>query len=920
MPKFDIDADTWSALNSLLDRALDLAPAERIPWIDALDPEYGSLKPRLRDLISRGAALGTTEILGTIPRFPDLPEEGDGPTPAGVGDIVGPYRLIRELGEGGMGAVWLAERNDGLIPRPVALKLPQGWWRRAALAERMAREREILATLNHPNIARLYDAGITTAGQPYLALEYIEGRRIDEHVAEAKLDLRRLLALFLQVTDAVAHAHSQLVVHRDLKPSNILVTAGGHARLLDFGIAKLLEQGEARETELTRQSGRMLTPDYASPEQIAGASIGTASDVYSLGVVLYELLTGVRPYRLKRDSSGALEEAILQTDPAKPSDVAGEPSMRTALRGDLDWIVLKAMAKERDRRYASAADLGADLRRFLRDEPVEASPPSTAYRISKFVRRHRVAVTAAALLVLVLMAGTAGTTAGMLRARRAEASARKEAATAERYSKFLVNMFQAAAPEHSKGRDITAREILQGGAARIRKELVNEPLLEARLLATIGWVYTTLGHYSEARQTLDEAVVLLRGQGDGGKLDLAQALIHRGQAHRYLDEPGQSESDDREALAILERAYGPNHINVEPALTELGLLLRARDPEQALRLYRRGYDLLVAAHGEADGNAAVLLQNIGSIHARASRFQDAKDAYERALPLLRRHFGERDPHVGAVLGNLAFVYKSLGDYERAFEAAQRGLEVDISVLGPDHPDVGIDWLHLARSSDKLGDRQLALEQMDRAIEIFGKSLPPEHPLRIQAANFRAGFLIELGRLGEARKTFENFPSTETASLETKVALLSGLVILAEIERLEKQLPKSEDLARRVLADPAVRSDQRLEADAYWAHAYALAMQAKKEEAAAERTRALNIESAMAQGAAFPGVFAHAKYHLCSGDTARVLAILREAVAKGFHDPIVLNDPTFASLRENPDFAPIAAAIAPRVRLGGTAPQ
>ena len=206
------------------------------------------------------------------------------------------------------------------------------------------------------------------------------------------------------------------------------------------------------------------------------------------------------------------------------------------------------------------------------------------------------------------------------------------------------------------------------------KSSPNEPLLAARLLATIGYVYTELGLYPEARPTLDEAVALARRQGDRGKLDLAQALVRRGQVERYLNAPGKAESDDREALAILERAYGPNHINVEPALTELGLLLRTRDPEQALQFYRRGHDLLVAAHGEADGNAAVLLQNIGSIHARAGRFQDARDAYERALPLLRRHFGERDPHVGSVLGNLAYVYRSLGDYARAFEtgAARSG--------------------------------------------------------------------------------------------------------------------------------------------------------------------------------------------------------------------------------------------------------
>jgi tetratricopeptide (TPR) repeat protein len=287
---------------------------------------------------------------------------------------------------------------------------------------------------------------------------------------------------------------------------------------------------------------------------------------------------------------------------------------------------------------------------------------------------------------------------------------------------------------------------------------------------------------------------------------------------------------------------------------------------------------------------------------------------------LRRHFGARDPHVGAVLGNLSFVYRNLGDYAQAFEAAQRGLEVDASVSGPDHPDVGIAWLNLARISDKLGELRLALEQIDRAIEIFVRRFAPGHPLRIQAANFKAGFLIELRRLGEARKTLDNFSATEDVSLEAKRALLSGQVILADIERLDRRLQKSQDLARQVLADPAVRGDRRLEADAHWAHAYALAMLAKRPEAEAERASALDIEFALAQGTAFPGVFADAKYHLCAGDAAQALVILREAVAKNFHDPIILNDPTFAALRENPDFAPIAAAVAPRFRRGATATQ
>jgi serine/threonine-protein kinase len=911
MSQFDIDADTWSALNGLLDRALDLSSTERLAWIDALDSEYDALKPRLRDLVSRGAALRTSQLLETLPKLPDLPEEPQGLPEACANGIVGLYRLIRELGAGGMGTVWLAERSDGLIHRPVALKLPRSWSYDGALAERLARERDVLATLNHPNIARLYDAGMTPGGQPYLALEYVEGRRIDEFVREPPLDLPAILRLFLQVTDAVAHAHAQLVVHRDLKPSNILVTAEGHVRLLDFGIAKLLEDGEARDTALTRQSGHALTPDYASPEQIAGGPIGTGSDIYSLGVVFYELLTQVRPYRLKGHSRRALEEAILQTDPAKPSDVAGDRSIRKALRGDLDWIVLKAMAKERDRRYGSVDDLAADIRRFLRHEPVDASPPSALYRIRKFVRRHRVATTSAALLILALLGGAVGTTVGMMRARRAEAVARSEAATAERYSNFLVEMFETATPEESKGREVTARDILDRGAMRVRTELAAEPLLEARLLATIGWVYAQLALYSEARPALDEAVALAR-QADNGAIDLAQALVRRGRMERQLDEPGKAAADDREALAILERVYGPRDVRIEPATTELGLLLRVSEPDQALRFYRRSYELRVAQYGEGDGDAAVLLQNIGAMHARAGRYRDATEAYEKALPVLRKQFGERDPHIAAVLGNLAVAYKNLGDYTRALEFARRGLDVDTSVSGPDHPDAGIAWYNLAGVTDTLGETPLALEQVNRAIAIFERHFPPLHPRRLQAINVKAGFLIELGRLSEARALLQ--PSTGGhATPDARLAFLAGQVLLAEIARLERQAPESQELAERVLADPATRANRRLDADARWARAYALAVQGKISDAESERRRALELERAAPEGSLFPGVYAEAKYYACAGDATRAIAILREAAAKGFHDPLVLHDPAFASVRARPDFAPIAATVTPPAR-------
>jgi serine/threonine-protein kinase len=301
------DADqSWTELNRLLDAVLNLPPEQRSAWLATLPPEHVAHGPRLRSLLARSAQIETNDFLGELPRIVAASDEDAAPRPAAgrAGDTIGPYRLIRELGSGGMGAVWLAERTDGILNRPVALKLPHLATRHGSLAERLAREREILATLAHPHIARLYDAGVTPEGQSYLALEYIEGTAIDEYCATHGLGLRQRLRLFLQIADAVAYAHGKLVVHRDLKPANVLVTNEGEARLLDFGIAKLLEGSLTHETQLTQFVGAAFTPDYASPEQIRGEPLSVGSDVYSLGVILFRLLTGERPYRLERETRG----------------------------------------------------------------------------------------------------------------------------------------------------------------------------------------------------------------------------------------------------------------------------------------------------------------------------------------------------------------------------------------------------------------------------------------------------------------------------------------------------------------------------------------------------------------------------------------------------------------------------------------
>ncbi len=396
----DLSAAEFSRLSALWDESVEMAPGERDAWLAALersDPKTAALLRALSASQDESRERRFLETRDLVASHVASLVEAD---PGLIGRQFGPYRVLALLGHGGMGSVWLAERADGLFTRQVALKLIHPALKSRVLSERFAREREILASLNHPNIARLLDAGFAEDGQSYLALDYVAGRPLTTYCDERRLSIRERLELYRQVLSAVQYAHAHLVIHRDLKPANILVTEEGQAQLLDFGIAKLLSEGEAKETELTQLGGRALTPDYAAPEQIIGAPVTIAADVYALGVMLYELLAGERPYKLKRDSRGALEEAILEADPVAPSraasgEAAAEARATTAkklsrtLRGDLDTIAMKALKKSPPERYATANAFGEDIERYLRGDVVLAQPDSVTYRATQVcARRH----------------------------------------------------------------------------------------------------------------------------------------------------------------------------------------------------------------------------------------------------------------------------------------------------------------------------------------------------------------------------------------------------------------------------------------------------------------------------------------------------------------------------------------------------
>ena len=503
----------WQELSALYETADALDGAALDGWLAGLQAKEHPLLGQLQQMLAACSKVRGSGFLATLPALPVEPE------PLvhdwAQGSRVGPYRLIRHVGQGGMAEVWLAQRDDGAFRRQVAIKLlfrTASSTQRDSFAQRFARERDILASLNHPHIAALHDAGVTPSGQPWLALEYVEGEPLTIWCDKAALGIEGRVRLFRQVLLAVQHAHANLVIHRDLKPGNILVTAQGEVRLLDFGIAKLMEaEGEARdETELTRLAGRPLTVQYASPEQLLGEALTTASDVYSLGVVLYELLCGQRPYELKMESAAQLEQAIVDLDPRAPSrrtlgDATAAARGTTAkalqkrLAGDLDAITLRALAKQPERRYASVEALRADLDRWLTGEPVQATPPGTAYRLGKFALRHRwgVGLGAGAVLSLIGVAAVA-VVMGL--------QAREESARAVAARDFMLNIFQRADQEKSRGADITARDLLETGRKDVLTRLAGQPRLQAELLRGIAKIQSDMGEYVTADSTFAELV------------------------------------------------------------------------------------------------------------------------------------------------------------------------------------------------------------------------------------------------------------------------------------------------------------------------------------------------------------------------------------------------------------------------------
>jgi len=884
-----IGPEALRRLSTLLGDALDLADTERETWLAALSGEDAALVPTLRALLARQAAPETSDLFEGPPAFTVAGAAHD-ESMQRAGDIVGAYRLDRLLGRGGMGEVWLAERIDGSLKRTVALKLPHVTWV-PGLAARFARERDILAGLEHPNIARLYDAGVDSQGRPYMALEYIEGQPLDEYCRTRALSVEARLRLLLQVAGAVAFAHSRLVLHRDLKPGNLLVTADGQVRLLDFGIAKLMEGDATGETELTQLAGRALTLDYASPEQIRGEPIGTASDVYSLGVVAFELLAGTRPYRLKRGSAAELEEAITSADVPLASALADDPAVKHRLRGDIDAILQQALRKDPAQRYAGIDAFAQDIERYLLGEPVTARPDSTGYRLRKFVNRNRVAVGAATAVFVAIVsgAGLAVWQASVARAQTAEARAqatlaKKEAQRAQAVQGFMLDLFRTNTHQQAdplKARQTTARELLDIGATRVSDALKDAPESEIQVLNTLSDMYVQLGLRDKAIELQRRSVDVARrvhGPGDPGRADAILGYVSalQGRPER-VEIPALLD----EARAALDAAGESTTFLRGALLTETARFHR----HEALASAVDSADAAVAFFRQYHPQRASLITNYrlaGQARMLARDYAQAEALFESAVATARLR-GAAAP--AWLVGSLA----DRGEAQQAqlrFEAAEasfgEALALSVKINGDTHRETLLTRLKLAnlklwtgRTREGLALQAEVRQAVDRQpnrndatwrateVDLMGvtmlirgrpmdieplliadleslRTTIPDSDTRNHGELLLAEAWIAMGRLAEARPMLAQAIADRRRFLgdaDNAMALLPHLRVQAQLDRAEGAPRAALETLAALPADmPPAHGMEPIRVEIERAHA--LRMLGKLDEATAAARRAL----------------------------------------------------------------------------------
>jgi serine/threonine protein kinase/Tfp pilus assembly protein PilF len=853
-------------------RAGELGPRERLTYLKAAcgdDPEAFDRALLAHDLATSSPEAEIDEAFWAIDRS---------------GQVLGQWKLRRRIGGGGMSEVYLAERI-GEYQHQVAVKLVRPGLVSRADHNRLRAERQILARLNHRNIARLLDGGTTDEGIPYLVMEYVDGLPIDDFCDQNRLTLVQRLALFRGVCAAVHAAHQNLVVHRDLKPSNILVTKDRTLKLLDFGIAKLMEVRDTVHTvAVTHADVRLFTPGHASPEQIRGEPITTMTDVYLLGVLLYELLAGRRPFEIRDMRLAQIEAVICEQDPPLPSDVLktrGAPPaeqlrieraaqarqttparLRRDLTGDLDNIVMKAMRKEPARRYSSADELAADIKRHDSGKPVIARRDTWRYRADKFLRRHTMAVATSAGLFVVLaaLAGLLALQAHRISEQRALAE--QERRRSDEVAAFLVDLFKVADPSESHGESTTARELLERGALRIRQELKSQPVAQADMMETIGRVYVSLGLADKARPQLEGALAMREKLFDGDHPAKASNLAALGEQELVAGRLEAAQKHYERALAMNERLHGRRHLGVATSLLNMGQVLKVKgDYLGAEKRLKESLELFTALEGQQSSRVSSVMNELAQIMEQRGDLGSAEQFYRRALGVNRATLAKDHPQIAHVTHNLAVVLQSRGKLDEAgplFEESiaqlkkvlgekhpdtldalgnyghyllARGdvagaealfretLALNIAVRGPHHAFVGYDHSNLGRLLQGKGDHVAAEAEFRAALAIYRDALPGSHLYVGSALSGLAQSLNELGRPSEAYDATtralaiyrSGMPADHPAIATAEAIEARALALQGQFAKAEPLLTSSYEKLRASLGD----QDSHTQAASLW---------------------------------------------------------------------------------------------------------
>jgi non-specific serine/threonine protein kinase/serine/threonine-protein kinase len=796
--------------------------------------------------------------------------------------MIAGYRIAQQIGEGGMGVVYEAEQLEP-VRRKVAVKVIKAGMDTKTVVARFESERQALAMMDHPNIARIYDAGTTEQGRPYFAMEYISGEPITLYCDRHRLETHERLALFTQLCDGVQHAHQKGVIHRDIKPSNVLVRILDERpvpTIIDFGIAKATQQRLTEKTMFTAMGMLIGTPEYMSPEQaeMTGLDVDTRTD---------ELLVGALPFDSRTLREAGLDEIrrkIREDEPSKPSTkitTLGEATtgaaerrrtdprgLRRLLKGDLDWITMKALEKDRTRRYASPEEITADIERHLRHEPVLAGPPSVAYRTRKFVRRHRVGVAVGAALLAALLIGIAGTTVGLLQARKQER-------TAQRVSIVLTQLFEDINPNAWREIAQDPREILDRAAGRIVTGLEGVPLAQAQLMLPLGDAYWGIGRFDEARMMYEGALNRRREELGGEHAYVAESMARLGE---FLYETGDYDEATRlleRSLEIWRRVHGPDHALVGRSLRSLGNLYwkrseldRARSHlEQALKIEE-------SAYGPDGVDVSLILHLLAMVELDAGENEAALEHLERSLRIRTELLGPDHITVSSSLGQMGRAYLATGELDEAESNLRQAVTIVEQAGGADHPNLGIELMNLGRVLLAKRDYEGARETFDRALANQEKNMGPDHPNLVYTLRSYGVLLSRTGDLDGARDKLERaLKILETAFGEAHIDVARVALSLGYVEYDAGNHDKARQHFERALESSRAVFDPGHEA-------------------------------------LVGPLYSLARLSALSGDRDSAIAELREAVECGLSRPELLDDPDLDSLRGDPEFE----ALVERVRI------